>query len=1072
MSQADNLRAFKYPTVVVAIVGGVVLMLISATFQTVKFGFEALNPLDLLVPFLTGCAISLLVSRVLRQRIDKLRRELQNQFDERTQDLRNTEDRFHQYTKTSNEWFWETDIEHRFVFLSSYLYEATGLPIDEMLGRKRVDLRSESDDPDEIKAWDQHLDCLEQRLPFTNFEYRANLPNGYERLIRSSGKPYFDNDDNYLGYRGLALDVTHSEERLWQRNRDLIYTAMSCLDDGFVLFDADDRMVMCNQRYREIYREIESMLEPGVSFRELASAYATINPALKNEEERARWIEFRTKQHANPTGPLDQQLSNGDWIQVIDQILPMGGSVGLRIDSTASKIIEEELENAQRLVHVGSWRWDVLEDRLISCSKEYANIYGVSHDQIFAHMEKGFERVVHPDDIERVRDSLDVINQGSSEYEIEYRIIRTDGEIRTIVQRGEPTLIVDNVILQQQGSIQDVTESRYIEKELEVAQRVAKVGSYRRNLPEDKMVTASTELARIYGLPLEQVLNLKTGGFNQLIYPDDLAQLSENYASREGYGEEYEFRYRILRTDGEVRYVIERGVPTVVHEGEVIELFCTIQDVTESSRVEEELKAAQRIARIGSFRWDTRKGKMISCTEEFARIYGRSVGYMLSGESDEPLGVHPDDAERVTRAYARSDIEGKYEVRYRIVRADGEIRHLFERCDVAARLDGQIVEQLGTLQDVTEHMADRSERKRSDEMLEAAIENVPGGFLVVNAEGYIERFNRRFFDLYPKLQFFINEGVPFERFLQYGVDRGLYFDALDDPEGWLQRRLELQQSTSFESLDRMSDGRWIQIALRRLPNGSRVSMHMDVTELQEARKSAERANEAKSDFLASMSHELRTPMHGILSFTELGLKRFETLSQEKLHQYLENIRSSGTRLLYLLNDLLDLSKLEAGKMVLDRTQVVMAELIKACIKEQDLRLRAKQLSIVFEPSPAEARCTCDRNRIIQVLTNIVANAIKFSPEGGEILIEMEESDNSLRVSVSDQGPGIPVDELNQVFDKFYQSASNRNQSGSTGLGLAVCREIIELHLGRIWAESNQHQGSRILFEIPHRATRS
>jgi signal transduction histidine kinase len=215
-----------------------------------------------------------------------------------------------------------------------------------------------------------------------------------------------------------------------------------------------------------------------------------------------------------------------------------------------------------------------------------------------------------------------------------------------------------------------------------------------------------------------------------------------------------------------------------------------------------------------------------------------------------------------------------------------------------------------------------------------------------------------------------------------------------------------------------------------------------------------------------MSHELRTPMHGILSFTELGLKRLETLSQEKLRQYLENIQISGIRLLYLLNDLLDLSKLEAGKMQLDLNPVDLAELVKSCTREQDLRLRAKQLTYIIEPESTVISCVCDRNRLVQVITNIVGNAIKFSPEGGEIRIALESSASGVRVCVSDQGPGIPADELDQVFDKFYQSASNRNQSGSTGLGLAVCYEIVNLHKGRIWAESDQQRGTSILFEIP------
>lgn len=615
---------------------------------------------------------------------------------------------------------------------------------------------------------------------------------------------------------------------------------------------------------------------------------------------------------------------------------------------------------------------------------------------------------------------------------------------------------------------ENINSTKHFEAELEEAQRLARIGSYRWDTEQGKVNSCSPEFARIFGVSVEEALGFDDAKLDALVHPDDLERLTEHYRKTDFSGNEYEVEYRIQTASGQVRRLIERGVPSVIRGGRVRELICSVQDITESKRIEEELENAQRMARVGSWRWDIVKDQLISCSQEYANIYGVPLGKIHAHlENEFEQVVHEDDRERLAKSLEMTNKQSSsYEIEYRIIRTDGAIRNVIERGEPSIVVNSEVIEQHGSLQDITERVEEKSEKMQSEEMLQAAIENVPGGFLVVDRDGIIERFNRKFFDLYPKQQFFINEGVPFERFLQHGIDRGVYLQALDNSQAWKQQRFECQQAEDIEFIDRLSDGRSIHIALRRLPNGSRVGIYIDVTELQTALEAAEQANEAKSKFLASMSHELRTPMHGILSFAELGLKRIDSLSQEKLKQYLENIQISGTRLLYLLNDLLDLSKLEAGKMSLDMTPVNLVDLINACISEQQLQFRESRLRCELETSLQVASCVCDRHRIFQVLSNIFANAIKFSPENGEIHVALEHIDGSFRLKVSDQGVGIPDEERDQIFAKFYQSTLSRTHSGGTGLGLAICREIIDLHSGRIWAENNPERGSSIVFEIP------
>ena len=243
-------------------------------------------------------------------------------------------------------------------------------------------------------------------------------------------------------------------------------------------------------------------------------------------------------------------------------------------------------------------------------------------------------------------------------------------------------------------------------------------------------------------------------------------------------------------------------------------------------------------------------------------------------------------------------------------------------------------------------------------------------------------------------------------------------------------------------------------------------------DLNDARRGAELANQAKSEFLANMSHELRTPMHAILSFAALGIDKVEKAPPEKIRHYLERIHESGSRLLYLLNELLDLSKLEAGMMefTFQRDDLHEVALIARAELAGVLKEKGVSLQIMEPGSPAVARF--DRVRILQVMRNLLDNAIKFSPEGGEVTLSFASAlldggrRPALAVTVSDHGVGIPAGEIEAVFDKFVQSSKTKSGAGGTGLGLAICKEIVEGHGGSIGVGHNPGGGARFRFVLP------
>ena len=284
----------------------------------------------------------------------------------------------------------------------------------------------------------------------------------------------------------------------------------------------------------------------------------------------------------------------------------------------------------------------------------------------------------------------------------------------------------------------------------------------------------------------------------------------------------------------------------------------------------------------------------------------------------------------------------------------------------------------------------------------------------------------------------------------------------------------------------------IEIAMGRILIGEEVlftAYLRDITErqqsqadLEQARDRAEIAHQAQSDFLANMSHELRTPLHAILSYSEMGGTRFEAAPRVKLGKYFSTIQSSGKRLLLLLNDLLDLAKLEAGKMALEYRETDLFELIQELIEEDQALLEQRALRVTCNTPTCPTTLQIDPGRIAQVIANLLSNAIKFAPENSEIKIHL--SSESLpateidgepiagaHVSLCDQGIGIPEDELETIFDKFIQSSKSKTGAGGTGLGLSICKEIIDLHGGRIWVENKSpNSGCRFHFILPYNPT--
>lgn len=239
------------------------------------------------------------------------------------------------------------------------------------------------------------------------------------------------------------------------------------------------------------------------------------------------------------------------------------------------------------------------------------------------------------------------------------------------------------------------------------------------------------------------------------------------------------------------------------------------------------------------------------------------------------------------------------------------------------------------------------------------------------------------------------------------------------------------------------------------------------SELQEKTRQLIEASNAKSEFLAHMSHELRTPLNVIIGFSELLADEVPGKVNREQKQCLSEIMNSGHNLLGLINDILDLSRIESGKMELKLRNVSLFAIIESLKSELMPILAQKKQDLAIKVATGLPFVRADKARVKQLLTNLLSNSIKFTPDGGRLCVEAVLENNHCRISVIDNGIGIRKKDRVKIFDSFYQvKSSSAGSTGGTGLGLAIARQIVEMHGGRIWVESNPGAGSRFSFTLP------
>ena len=421
----------------------------------------------------------------------------------------------------------------------------------------------------------------------------------------------------------------------------------------------------------------------------------------------------------------------------------------------------------------------------------------------------------------------------------------------------------------------------------------------------------------------------------------------------------------------------------------------------------------------------------------------------------------------------------KFEVVCRVRHRNGDLRWFLIRAVNQRDEQGRLLRLVGSHTDITQLIL-------AEQILLDAIEGIQDGFALFNTDDRLLLCNERYLEIYPYSRNLVPLiGRSFEEMLREGLRVGFFAEemAQNNPEQWLAERLAFHRNPAGPPIEqRLSDGRWILIRERPTKDGGIVGIRSDITALKqreielaelaerlaEEKKRAENANAAKTSFLATISHELRTPMTGVIGM--LDLLRTTGLNTEQLH-YAELLQRSAQSMMGLLNDMLDLSKIEAGRLDLELINLDLYHLVRDVIDLFRPRAEEKRIGIGYHfdrqvPSLIQG----DPTRLRQILFNLVSNAVKFTESGSvQIRVDAAPATNQRMVlifSVEDTGIGMSPEQIATIFEPFQQAElSTARRFGGSGLGLAICQKLVEAMQGQIEVKSQPGIGTTFRVEI-------
>jgi PAS domain S-box-containing protein len=764
--------------------------------------------------------------------------------------------------------------------------------------------------------------------------------------------------------------------------------------------------------------------------------------------------------------------------------------VGATIDVTETRRAEaalrsanERLELATRTAGIGVWEC-ALEAEGATWDARMYELYGQSPGWVPTHA--AWLACVHPDDRARVvAQHFGTDWAGSEGGECEYRIVRPDGEERVIAERFIFLRDAEGRAARALGTNIDITEIRRAQRErdelsdrLRLATASVGMGVWVWDLASGASVWDDAMYA-LFGATRESFADRI---WLDAVHPDDRDRAARAVQDAWDGLAPLDIEFRVVWPDGTVRHLASRGSVERDANGVGVRMIGVNWDVTESHAAEqralelaERLKLATAAAGLAAWHIDIRGGRKMDADELLCRMHGVPPGPYEDLWQVLEATIAPADLPALKQASIEARLEGKpFEAEYRTIHPDGSIRHLAVRGVYQRDEAGEPVRMYGVTFDVSARVQAERALRAAEQTARALLERmrmttsaVGIGLWEVDLATGAVAWDDEMCKLYGRARAELGDLAQQWRQFVHPDDR-------ERVQRESLRALETGQPLDFEARIVLPDGAVRHLAHRaqieRDAQGRRVGqlgVAWDVTERRTAeaallaKETAERASRAKSEFLSRMSHELRTPLNAIIGFTQvLELDRAHPLAPAQRDR-VDKIQHAGWHLLNLINEILDLSRIEAGALQLSMATVPLAEVVDECIALVAADAQRRALSIgQTQTARAPANVWADRTRLKQVLLNLLSNAVKYNREGGRIDIDLDaDAEGRALIAVRDTGPGLAPAQIEKLFEPFNRLGMESAPIEGTGIGLTIALRLVEQMGGRLTVTSEPGVGS-------------